>query len=96
MFLALREAGAAIRLNGCQDVCRYLLRPTIERDPGPSERLTIVTLGGGGSRTNNVRAKITNYLRQMEVSHKVKCFPRKLIAGVMFPSYEDFKHWLML
>jgi hypothetical protein len=83
MFLALHKAGAALRLNGLPRRVQISLatynraRPWTERTSNNSDA------GGGGSRTNNVRAKITNYLRQMEVSHKVKCFPRKLISGVM-------------
>ncbi len=35
-------------------------------------------MGGGGDRTINVRTKIANYLRQIEVSHKVNV----ILAGV--------------
>ena len=83
MLSALREAEPALHLNGLPRRLQISAAICNRARPSTERRLKIVALGGGRDRTINVRAKIGNYLRQMEVSHKVKCDPREPIAGVM-------------
>jgi hypothetical protein len=74
MFLALREAGPALHLNGLPR--RVQISAATYNRARPSTELRLKALGGGGSRTINVRAKTGNYLQQMEVRHNVKYYPR--------------------
>jgi len=71
MFLALREAEPALHLNRL--LRRVQISAATYNRARPSTELRLKALGGGGDRTINVRTKIWNYLRQMEVPHKVKC-----------------------
>jgi hypothetical protein len=74
MFLALREAEPALHLNGLPR--RVQISAATYNRARTWTELRLKALGGGGDRTINVPAKICSYLRQMEVPHKVKCYPR--------------------
>jgi hypothetical protein len=59
MFLALREAEPALRLNGLPR--RVQISAATYNRARPSTELRLKALGGGGSRTINVRAKTGNF-----------------------------------